>query len=294
MSTALDALTGWVLFAGLSLAIGAVAGRWAILPRVTAAAPPPAGRRRAAALGLIGAVLTLLGVALYLARQLLEFRDPFVPWTQDAGLLLGTSWGDSWKAAGVSALVLVGAMAGARRGRRWGWWIASPVALGLAAFPGFTGHAAGADAGRWLALLADWAHVSAAGVWIGGLAVVLWVSRPGVPDRADLAELVPAFSPLAMAGAGSLIVTGTYAAWQHVPSLASLATTSYGRMLLAKLVLVAVVLSFGARNFRVLTPGLGTPGGARSMRRSAAVELLVAQLVLLVTALLVRTPPMDP
>lgn len=289
MSTALDAVTGWVLFSGLLFSVGPVVSRWLVVPR----AWPDGGARlddalrRSAAVGLAGALLTVTGLALYFLRQLLEFRDPFVPWTEDAGLLLATSWGTSWKAALVGSLLVGAGFALARRGRRASWWLVTPAALALAAFPGLTGHASGVEDGRTLALLADWSHVVAAGAWMGGLAVVVFLGR-----RGNLPRLVPAFSPVAMVSVGVLVASGTYAAWLHLPGLGALFTTGYGRLLLAKLALVAVVLGFGARNFRVLTPRLGSAEGDGAMHRSAALELTVAQLVLLATALLVRTSPM--
>lgn len=94
-----------------------------------------------------------------------------------------------------------------------------------------------------------------------------------------------------MASVALLVLTGLYASWSHLDSLGALATTTYGRILSLKLLLVAVILAFGARNFKALTPKLGTDRGDDAMRRSAAVELAVAQIVLLVTAVLVRTSP---
>lgn len=296
MGPALDALTGWTLFAGLTLSIGAVVARWVILPRASAdgVAGLAALARRAAAVGLAGAALTALGVGLYFVRQLLEFRDPFVPWTEDAALLLSTSWGTAWKWAVVATLVLVAAFVVARAGRRPGWLFATPVALALAAFPGLTGHAAGVEDAGGLALFFDALHVTAAGAWIGGLAVVLHASRGGADGHGTLEHLVPTFSTVAIVAVSLLVLTGTYAGWLHVAGLGALLTTSYGRTLLVKLALVAVVAGLGARNFRLLTPRLGTTDGDRAMRRSATLELVVAQVVLVATALLVRTSPVDP
>ena len=61
---------------------------------------------------------------------------------------------------------------------------------------------------------------------------------------------------------------------------------------MGKLVLVAVVLGLGALNYRRLAPRLGSSAGDRALRRSAAWELVVANLVLVVTAVLVRTSPL--
>jgi len=293
----LSAVTGWTLFAGLALSLGAVASRWLIIPRGFPQGDPPGARLReeAARVGQMGGLLLMLGLSLFFVRQLIEFRDPFSAWVDEATLLLGTSWGRSWMVAGVASVVGVASLSVARR-RDHGWRIATPIVLALGAFPALTGHAAAEERFRALYILADVAHVWGAGAWIGGLAVVLWLewrSSSGAESRASLLPaLVPAFSTVAIGAVGALVVTGTFASWTHLPSPGALFTTTYGRLLAAKLGLVALVLALGARNFRVLTPRLGTEGGNRAMRRSALFELAVAQIVLIVTALLVRTSPM--
>lgn len=300
MGPILDALTGWTLFAGLALVIGVVVSRWAILPRALGAEEPVAtdARRGAARLGTAGAGLTLVGVGLYLVRQLLEFRDPFVPLSEDLGLLMSTPWGTTWTWTASGVVALLAALLVARTGRSAGWWAATPLALALAAFPGLTGHAAGVEGYRTLALAADTVHVWAVGAWIGGLAVVLrlearWRKGGGGSPRSLLPRLVPAFSPIAMGAVGLLVLTGVFAAWTHLEGgFGALVDTDYGRTLLLKVGLVAVVLGLGARNFRILTPRLGTEPGDDAMRYSATMELAVAQVVLVVTALLVRTSPM--
>jgi putative copper export protein len=300
MSAAFSALTGWILFGGLTLSVGALVSRWLMLPRAFASGNPSILQRRneTARLGTAGALLVVVGLALYFARQLQEFRDPFVPWREDAELLLmGTAWGTTWLRAAVASLVAVGAFLVAGKGRSWGWWLATPVVLALGAFPGLTGHAAAAEELRTIALLADAAHVWAAGAWLGGLAVVLHLERiargEGDPRVSLLPALVPAFSPIAMVSVGALIVTGAFASWSHLSGFGALLSTGYGRTLLFKLALVAVVLGLGARNFHVLTPRLGSTGGDDAMRRSATTELIVAELVLIATAVLVRLSPMD-
>lgn len=294
----LDAVTGWTLFAGLVLSTGAVAARWLIIPRTLGVAAPlrEAWARRAAEVGVAGSILAAAGVTLYFGRQLAEFRDPFVPWTEDAALLLSTAWGNTWKGAAVASLGAVGAFLAARSDKLTGWWIATPLVLVLGSFPGLTGHAAGVAEARGLMLFADAVHVWAAGAWIGGLTVVLFAarSRPSDADEGSvdpLVALVPAFSPVAIAAVALLVTTGALASWTHLSDLGALATTRYGRTLSLKLILVGATLALGARNFRILTPRLGTADGDRDLRRSAAVELALAQAVLLATALLVRTSP---
>lgn len=133
---------------------------------------------------------------------------------------------------------------------------------------------------------------------MGGLAVVLflerrWRTTRGTEDPDSLLPvLVPRFSPVAMVSVGFLIATGTLASWIHLPDFGALWSTGYGRLLLLKMGLVLGVLGLGAMNWKRLTPLLTTVEGPPAMRRAAAVELAVATVVLLVTAMLVRTSPL--
>jgi len=236
--------------------------------------------------------------ALVFVRQLLEFRDPFVPWTEDAHLLLtGTGWGRTFLAGAALALLAVPAFSLAKARPGLGWPIASALVLALGAFPALTGHAsAGEGFGRVVTLGADILHVWAAGGWMGGLAGILFLDRldrraSGDSGGSLLPGLVPAFSPLAMACVALLVTTGVLASWMHVSEPLALLSSAYGRTLALKLGLVAVVMAVGWMNWRRLAPRMGTSTGPAALRRAAAVELAVAQLVLLVTAVLVRTPP---
>ena len=106
--------------------------------------------------------------------------------------------------------------------------------------------------------------------------------------------MVPVFSPVALVSAGLLVATGAVAAFVHVESVSALFASTYGRLLLAKVALVLLVMVLGALNWRRLTPRLLDSGHAEdadALRRNAIRELVIAQLVILATALLVRAPP---
>lgn len=296
MSAVVGAATGWLLFAGLVLTVGASAARWLIVPRAFA---PGGDRERmvvtAGRMGLAGAAVLPVAMALVFHRQLTEFRDPFATWSEDATLLLrDTEWGTTFvvaAAAAVATLLVWGFIA---RGRAWAWLAAPPLATGLSAYPALSGHASGTGELTALTVPSDTAHVLAAGVWVGGLAFVLYADARSRRDRggSELPRLVPAFSPVAVLSVGVLILTGTVASWAQLDGLAALTGTTYGRLLLGKLGLVAVVMGLGLLNWKRLTPVLATPEGPAALRRSASLELFLAQLVLLVTAVLVRTSPL--
>jgi putative copper export protein len=255
-------------------------------------------RGRASRLGGIAAVLLPIAIGFFFLRQLIEFRDPFVPWTEDAELLLtGTNWGRTWTVGLVGVLLATAGFTLAIRGKAWGWWIATVAVVCLAAFPAFTGHANGEESLRGLTLAADTLHVLAATGWVGGLTLVLysehhWRRTSPEEPASLLPSLVPAFSPLAIACVGTLMATGLYASIIHIDGFSALWATGYGRLLVLKLVIVFGVMSLGALNWKRLTPRLGEAAGRDALRRAAGIEMLLAHGVLLVTAMLVRTSPM--
>jgi Putative copper export protein len=106
---------------------------------------------------------------------------------------------------------------------------------------------------------------------------------------ANAAALIGVFSPIALACAAAVIITGLGSAWLRVGSLAALWGSAYGRVLLIKLVVVSLLVVAGAYNWQRVTPSLLHEGGAGRMRRSAVAELTIGALVLAVTAVLIAT-----
>ena len=250
-------------------------------------------------LGRMGGVALPVALSLVFLRQLQEFRDPFASWAEDAQLLaLGTNWGTTWIFGFAASLLVMVTFLSLKWTRQAGWVIAALLTLALSVFPALTGHANGTEGLRWISIPGDLMHVSAAGVWIGGLTLVLlsehsWRKQTQSPDYTLLPELVPVFSRIALPAVVVLLLTGTLAAWMHLPSLSALITTSYGKTLIVKLALVLVVLLIGFLNWRRITPRLSDVHGPLAMRKSAALEILFAHAVLLATAVLTRTSPMD-
>lgn len=299
MAVSVDAVVGWLLFGSLTLAVGAVAGRWVLLsvrafPDECVRVPL---RRRTARVGANASVALLVGLLLVLARQVSEMRDPFVPWTDDLRVLAATGWGTSWKWAMAGALSAWYFFRRAHRDSAVGWGVASLAVVGLSSFPARIGHAGGNASYPVTALLADSLHVLAAGAWIGGLAVMLLLvasreSARGAGTASTVLEgLVPPFSRLAKRAVAALLLSGAFASFQILPGLSALWTTGYGRLLLLKFALFGVVLSLGAFHHRTHVRKLGTARGDRALLRSMTGELLVANVLLIVTALLVRSSP---
>ena len=208
-------------------------------------------------------------------------------------MITGTSWGAGWlmQMAG-SALVV----AGLGRRANAGWNMATAGALVVAFSPALSGHAASAPHFTGLAVASDGLHVIGAGGWLGSLFLVVAVGVPAAmrleeDDRnAAVANLVNAFSPTALLFAGIAATTGVFAAWLHIGSIRGLYETSYGQRLLLKLAILSVVAATGAYNWLRVRPNLGNPDGTRRLNLTARSELLVAVLVIAVTAVLVATP----
>ncbi|MFI8888755.1 copper resistance CopC/CopD family protein [Streptomyces paradoxus] len=135
-----------------------------------------------------------------------------------------------------------------------------------------------------VAMTSSVVHLLATGVWLGGLVALLLTLRRSSGD--DLVEVVPRFSRIAFASVTVLAVTGLYQSWRGLGSLSALTGTSYGRLLLAKLAGVAVLLLVAGYSrrwtARIAVPAVPAraavpapvpqPVGAPAEGREAAVE----------------------
>lgn len=278
-------------FASVFLPVGAVGFRYTALRGQ--AASGSAGEqvyadaaRRAAWLGLFG---TALG-AFLLARALpaLAARRH----TTVTALVTGSlqpALQVILLALAIAGFLVV--LAGGRNGAtgRFGWMLA---ALGVVLT-----QLRGALGGQLLRMVNP-LHVLFASLWIGTLFVLVVAGIGAVlqdePARerrgAIVADMVNRFSPLALGSAGLVALFGVITAWRHLHRLSALWTTPYGYALLAKLVVVGVVMTLGAWNWRRQRPRLGSEDAARAIRRSATGELIAAGVVLLITGVLVSLP----
>ncbi|SEQ00713.1 copper resistance protein CopC [Streptomyces radiopugnans] len=112
------------------------------------------------------------------------------------------------------------------------------VAVGLAATWAAAEHAS-TGVQTAVAVPADIVHLLAVAVWLGGLAALLTALRWG---PAVGGEAVRRFSRIALGCVAVLAATGLYQSWRQVGGWAALTSTSYGRLLLVKIALVALLL----------------------------------------------------
>ncbi len=189
----------------------------------------------------------------------------------------------------VFAVLLLLGVGFAAAGARVGWTIAA-ISLLICTLAPLAG-------GRWSGVVNP-IHRLAAGLWLGSLFVMLICGLTPLLRHVELRErrgalaagMVNRFSPMALSMGGIVVLFGVITAWRHLPTLSALWQTPYGKTLIGKLVVVAAVFGLGAFNWRRQRPTLGHESAAISLRRSARVELSVAAVVLLITAILVSLP----
>jgi copper transport protein len=175
-------------------------------------------------------------------------------------------------------------------------WPAFLLGLGFASGLSLSGHSA-ADAGSsWKSELADWAHLSAATLWIGGLVMLTLVVWPVMPELRRSAFL--SFSRLATVCVGVLLAAGVYLSILRLPRLHDVWTTGYGHVLLVKIGLVGLAFAWGGLHKVVAVPAVARGGGGTvlgRLRGSLLGEGLVGMAVLLAAAVLVNSkPPAQP
>jgi putative copper export protein len=215
-----------------------------------------------------------------------------------AALLQTTGWGIAWTLQAVTTFgFFLGLMiVRAPHGRGAGWTGAALAAVLLAAVPALSGHAASVEHRTGVAIAVDSLHVLGAGIWLGTLAVLMAAGLPASLSAADgggpvaLADLVNAFSPVALIGASLAATTGVVNSLFHLTRVADIWSTSYGRTLALKLLLLGGVAAIGAFNWRRVRPTLTDADGAARLRRSATLELALGLVVVAVTAVLVALP----
>jgi copper transport protein len=181
--------------------------------------------------------------------------------------------------------------------------IVIPLAL-LAVSPALAGHA-NAQTPTALLLPSTTAHVVAIGVWIGGLAMLLFV-LPGAMRSLDLvnrgrllASVLLRFSTLAGVCVAVVLLTGIVQSIVYVRNLDNLLHTEYGQILLAKIVVFVGLLAIGGYNRQFSVPRLKkiaaggeTPGRAGVLlRRALRAEVVLAVVVLGITGALAGFAP---
>jgi len=168
----------------------------------------------------------------------------------------------------------------------------------------------------WLSTIADIIHASAAAVWFGGIVGLVLVLRRGSDSPvASTAQVVGRFSTTAAISVGFLAAAGIALSWNASGgSWSALVSTTYGRLLLVKVVITGGILAIAGYNRSWLVPALvhGEANAAaatgsdatsatdasgedapawRRLRRTVAIEAIALVAVMGITSVLVNVTP---
>ncbi|MFB9267776.1 copper homeostasis membrane protein CopD [Bradyrhizobium erythrophlei] len=174
-------------------------------------------------------------------------------------------------------------------------WLGVAAAIALAGSLAWTGHA-GSTVGLtgYLHLAADALHAVAAAAWIGGLvSLITFLAIPQVRENMPLVrDATERFSTLGIISVATILLSGVVNAAILVGSLHGLVATEYGRVLMLKLALFAVMLAFAAINRFRLTPQLASTGNEQSsvalrqLIRNSAIETTLGLGIIVIVGLL--------
>jgi copper transport protein len=271
----------WLLYAGLMMLLGVCwmllrggpgPARWPALPDSRPLGPIVGLAALAAALGTLAVLadqVAAAGIAL--------------------GDIPGTSFGTAALLRGVPLLAGVGAFAliYLHHTSRPAVVLLTSTALGAMGADVALSHAA-ASATPLFDAVVQWLHVVAAGMWLGGLASLLVWLRRRAPDETAV-SVARRFSRVATVALALVVVTGILRAVPEIGTVDALFATDFGRLVLAKSALLAVLAGLGAINhFRNIPRGLP---GLSGVKRIGPAELSVAALIVLLSAALVNVAP---
>jgi putative copper resistance protein D len=240
--------------------------------------------RAAALIAWVSAIGWLLMEAANFGNGWADATNPSVLYS----VITDTHFGHLWAVRLTISLILMFVAQGLPARSAYG------LVTGLAAiFLGslaLTGHALMDDG--WLHPLNQTIHLLAGGAWIGALLplmLALWQPHGKVGD-ALVMRATQLFAPLGYVAVALVLVTGIVNGWLLVGGFAGLFFTTYGQVLLAKLMLVGGMLICAAINRFRLAPGLAAVGRSH-LRRMVMIESALALGVLGAASLLGTLQP---
>lgn len=270
----LDLVFRWVELSALMLVVGALAVSGRVLGSMGGLGNGP--RRRAYRIGAIAGTVAVITAVATPYLRVPRGGDSLQGWSEAAWTLVsGTSWGQSWIIRGIALIVLTVVM-WSRVLRRDGFNTKSPIdmvalvlVIGLEAL---AGHASALPRLSAVAAFVSATHLAAAGVWVGGLAVLALCIFPAMRRNKDsqgpiLATVWRSFSPIAAIAAAVVVATGVYETGRHVPDMSWISSSVYGKAVVAKVILVMLALVLAGFNTLLINPRLAAPVGRLLGRR---------------------------
>jgi len=166
--------------------------------------------------------------------------------------------------------------------------------LGVSALvpPALVGHSSSGDY-HHSAAFSLIVHVVGISLWVGGLAALTWYAGATRRRSSLLPRAARAFSPLALGAVVAVGASGVLNAVVRMYGPSDLLSTAYGRMVLLKAALLAVLIWAGARH-RTTTLADLDAGRPRAFTRLAIGEVVVMAATMGLAVALSRTEPPYP
>jgi copper transport protein len=227
----------------------------------------------------------VIGALLLVAHMILWMRhvSPSGQLTGDfVASLLGTTVGRVELARTVLAALALWAIALARHYKlAIGFGIASLVVSGA------IGHPAAIDS--YWTIPAKSLHLLAAAVWLGGLAWLVWLQRDALVFRVEARRV----STWALTAVIVIALSGLLQTFAFLNSPGDLIHSTYGLLVLAKIIGLVILVAFGAYHRFGVLPAVDADTGHVRLARSVKNEIAVVTIVILIGGFLayVPTPP---
>lgn len=261
---------------------------------------------RLARLGLASSIVLLLSALAVLAAITAGLGGGFAALSDAtlwAAVLGETNFGRVWSVRLAMAVLLIAiSLAAWRLPTRALTSFGILLAGGLVVTVALTGHAAAAEgAPGVLHRVADAAHLIAAAVWLGALPPLLILLRPESTETPTDLEIavarLQAFHAIGLSSVVVLVVSGLVNSWYLVGTFDRLLTTTYGGVLLAKVVVVLAMIGLAAENRWRLVPALARDvscsgrADASKLRSRIRAELVLGIFVLVAVSVLGAIAP---
>jgi putative copper resistance protein D len=278
-------------FMAAMLAFGMSAYLWLNAPERLTLALSPVVRR----IVLIASVAALITAIAWLSLDSASMADDWSAALDLAAIgavLNDTAFGQAWMTHVTLAAALVAVVAFGPRAR---WPAIAVASAALLASLGFVGHAVmQTDSAGVLHRANHAVHLLGAGAWVGGLIPFAMCLRANRRDdlRKDAVRAMAGFSFWGQFIVAAIVITGAVniALTSGHPPIPP--TTPYRTLLLAKIIIVAIMISLALLNRFVLTPRLNPGAAALAILRvtSAAEVALGCVVVALVSVFALLDP----